>query len=39
MATSSWFKCEKCGHEVQMLVNPDGPPVYCRKCDGRMIRK
>ena len=37
--SNSWYKCEKCGHEAQILVNPNGPPAYCRECGGKMVKK
>lgn len=33
---SSWFKCQKCGHTVQMLVR--GDTATCSKCGGMMRR-
>ena len=34
---SDWFRCQKCGREVQMLVL--GNHVTCSKCGGMMVRK
>ncbi|MBD5526772.1 MAG: hypothetical protein HDR04_20710 [Lachnospiraceae bacterium] len=34
---SDWFKCLKCGREVQMLVL--GNHATCSECGGMMVRK
>lgn len=34
---SDWFRCQKCGREVQMLVL--GNHATCSKCGGMMVRK
>ena len=34
---SDWFRCQKCGREVQMLVL--GNHATCSECGGTMVRK
>lgn len=36
LADSDWFKCEKCGYTVRMLVL--GDRATCSQCGGQMIR-
>lgn len=36
LAGGDWFKCEKCGREVRMLVL--GNTATCSECGGRMVR-
>lgn len=34
---SEWFKCTKCGYEIQMLVL--GNHAKCPECGAMMVRK
>lgn len=34
---SSWFKCQSCGYEIQMLVL--GNHATCPECGRMMVRK
>ena len=38
MANDGWFKCEKCGHTVKVLVRDDVKTLQskCEKCGGTM---
>ena len=36
MAGGDFFKCEKCGYTVRMLV--PGNTATCSQCGGRMVR-
>ncbi|MGN0799301.1 MAG: hypothetical protein ACI4NU_02590 [Christensenellales bacterium] len=39
MANSGWFKCQRCGHEVKILVQDWQTTTSCPKCGGTMRRK
>lgn len=36
MASGDYFKCEKCGYTIRMLVR--GDTAICSQCGGRMNR-